>query len=52
MVNMKNVSATNQLEVDWVVIVNGALTGSQTSNTERAVAGINQAFIQSPYIQK
>lgn len=52
MVNMKNVSATNRLEVDWVVIVNGALTGSQTSNTERAVAGVNQAFIQSPYIQK
>ncbi|MCH6201821.1 DUF4136 domain-containing protein [Aquiflexum sp. LQ15W] len=52
MVNMKNVSATNQLEVNWVVIVNGALTGSQSNNTERSVAGINQAFIQSPYIQK
>ncbi|MCH6233621.1 DUF4136 domain-containing protein [Cognataquiflexum rubidum] len=52
LVNMKSVNASNQLEVDWVVIVNGALTGSQTSNTERAVAGINQAFIQSPYIQK
>jgi hypothetical protein len=52
MVNMKNVSATGELEVDWVVIVNGALTGSQTSNTDRAVLGINQAFIQSPYIQK
>ncbi|MCL6259831.1 DUF4136 domain-containing protein [Aquiflexum sp. TKW24L] len=52
LVNMKNVSTTKQLEVDWVVIVNGALTGSQTSNTDRAVAGVNQAFIQSPYIQK
>jgi hypothetical protein len=52
LVNMKNVSATKQLAVEWVVIVNGALTGSQTSNTDRAVAGVNQAFVQSPYIQK
>jgi hypothetical protein len=52
LVNMKSVSATNQLEVDWVAIINGALTGSQSSNTDRAVAGVNQAFNQSPYIQK
>lgn len=52
LVNMKSVNASNQLEVNWVAILNGALTGSQTSNTERVVAGINQAFIQSPYIQK
>lgn len=50
-VNMRG-TTNNQLEVDWIVILNGALTGSQTSNTERAVAGVNQAFIQSPYIQK
>lgn len=51
-VNMKSSLPSNQLEVDWVAIVNGALTGSQTSNTDRAVLGVNQAFIQSPYIQK
>jgi len=52
LVNMRGTTSTNELEVDWVVIINGAITGSQTSNSERAVAGINQAFIQSPYIQK
>ena len=50
-VNMK-ATTNDKLEVDWVAIVNGALTGSQTNNTERAVAGVNQAFVQSPYIQK
>lgn len=51
-VNMKSSLPSDQLEVDWIAIVNGALTGSQTSNTDRAVLGVNQAFIQSPYIQK
>lgn len=52
MVNMRSVSTSQKLEVEWLVIVNGAFTGSQSSNADRAVAGVNQAFIQSPFIQK
>jgi len=35
-----------------VAAVRGVLTGNDTTDVQRAVTGINQAFTQSPYIAR
>jgi predicted small lipoprotein YifL len=37
--------------IDWVAALNGLVSQTSNDNTSRIEAGINQAFIQSPYIQ-
>ncbi|MCF1751848.1 DUF4136 domain-containing protein [Mariniradius sediminis] len=51
-VDMKTAGTGGQVEVNWVSVINGAITGSASSNTDRAVIGVNQAFTQSPYIRR
>lgn len=51
-VDMKTAGTGGQVEVNWVSVINGALSGSSSSNTDRAVIGVNQAFTQSPYIKR
>jgi len=36
----------------WVAAVRGVLTGNDTTDVQRAVTGINQAFVQSPYVAR
>lgn len=52
LVDMKTAGTGGQVEVNWVSVLNGAITGSASSNTDRAVIGVNQAFTQSPYIRR
>ncbi|MBV7529733.1 DUF4136 domain-containing protein [Chitinophaga sp. sic0106] len=50
MIDVKNASAEQKFNVLWTVNLNGAL-GSDATNIQRAVDGINQAFVQSPYVK-
>jgi hypothetical protein len=50
--DVKNVESNNNLQAIWLVQLSGVLSSTQTTNIERTVDGINQAFIQSPYIKK
>ena len=36
----------------WVAAVRGVLSGTDSKDVQRAVVGINQAFVQSPYITR
>jgi hypothetical protein len=50
MLDAKNADPANQqIPVLWVAAVNGVLTGG--AQVSRVTEGIDQAFIQSPYIQ-
>lgn len=50
MIDLKNADANDKLDVIWTINLNGAL-GSSSTNTTLAVNGINQAFVQSPYVK-
>jgi hypothetical protein len=50
MVDLKAVVTTNKLTVIWNVVTGGSLSTTTNTNVQRSVDGINQAFIQSPYI--
>jgi hypothetical protein len=51
MTDRHQITADNELPVEWSFIVNGLLTGSTTSNvTSRISTNIAQAFKQSPYL--
>lgn len=50
MIDLKNVDANEKLDVIWTINLNGAL-GSASTNTQLAINGINQAFVQSPYVK-
>lgn len=52
LLDMKNAVPNQPLSVNWIAVVNGAITGSQSNNANRAVSGINQAFTQSPFLKK
>ena len=41
-----------KLPVVWNSFVGGLLTGSQAVNLQRTVDAVNQAFAQSPYLEK
>jgi hypothetical protein len=47
-----NDAANNRADGVWVAAVRGVLTGNDTTDVQRAVGGINQAFVQSPYITR
>ena len=47
-----NDAANNRADGVWVAAIRGVLTGNNTTDVQRAVAGIDQAFAQSPYIQR
>lgn len=50
LIDLKNVDASQKLEVVWTYSLNGALSSSDQTNVTRAVDGVNQAFTQSPYL--
>ncbi|MGX5820358.1 DUF4136 domain-containing protein [Chitinophaga lutea] len=50
LIDLKNVDASQKLQVIWTFSLNGAL-GSDQTNTTRAVDGVNQAFTQSEYLK-
>ena len=47
-----NDDANSRADGVWVAAVRGVLTGNDTTDVQRAVTGINQAFTQSPYIAR
>ncbi|MFD2201339.1 DUF4136 domain-containing protein [Shivajiella indica] len=51
-IDNRNRTPNTPVSVHWISVVNLALSGSQTDNSNRATRGVNQSFIQSPYIQK
>jgi len=50
MLDPKDVSADDKKRVVWTFVINGLLEGSTTYFVDRYTKGINQAYIQSPYI--
>ncbi len=50
LIDLKNVSTDQKLQVVWTMSLNGALGSSGSSNLQRAIDGINQAYNQSPYL--
>lgn len=54
MVNLESSTAgtDSQLQVVWTAAMSGLLSGSNSIDMQLAVNAINQAFIQSSYIQK
>lgn len=52
MLDPKNESPDGKMRAVWGFIVNGLLEGSTTEFTARYTKGINQAYTQSPYLQK
>lgn len=51
-IDNRNRVANSAVPVHWIGVVNLGLSGSQTDNSNRATRGVNQSFIQSPFIQK
>ena len=49
-IDLKNVSTDQKLQVVWTMSLNGALGSSNASNLQRAIDGVNQAYMQSPYL--
>ncbi|HUM11157.1 MAG TPA: DUF4136 domain-containing protein [Myxococcaceae bacterium] len=55
LVDMVPFSATppgNQYKGVWTAVIRGIETGSKSTDQQRVVNGISQAFIQSPYLGK
>ena len=52
MVDPNDLSADGKAKVAWNFIVNGLLEGSSADFTARFTKGIDQAFVQSPYLKK
>jgi len=43
---------TDEIEIRWTAGMNGLISSSSSSNQERIIRGIRQAFEQSPYLKK
>lgn len=52
MLDPKNLSPDEKMPALWGFIVNGLLEGGNADFANRVTKGVNQAFIQSPYLQK
>jgi Domain of unknown function (DUF4136) len=50
--DVKNEDANNNLQAIWYIQLSGVLSSTDATNVNRTVEGIQQAFVQSPYIQK
>ncbi len=50
-IDLKHVNENQNLEVTWTMSLNGALGSSTSTNLQRALDGIDQAFTQSPYLK-
>jgi Domain of unknown function (DUF4136) len=51
MLDVKNAGANHNLKSIWISDVGGVLSSTTPTNFNMAVDGINQAFLQSPYIK-
>lgn len=51
MLDTKDLSPDGKMRAVWGFVINGLLEGSATSFTDRYTRGINQAYIQSPYLK-
>jgi hypothetical protein len=49
-IDLKNAASTQKLNILWTSFVGGSLGTTTNVNVQMAVDGINQAFIQSPYL--
>ncbi|WP_426668934.1 DUF4136 domain-containing protein [Mucilaginibacter sp. McL0603] len=49
--DLKNATTTHQYDVVWNCTAFGALGSNSSGNITRGVNGINQGFIQSPYLK-
>ena len=52
MIDVKNAGSNHNLKVIWISDIGGVLSSVTQTNIDNAVAGINQAFTQSPYIKR
>ncbi|WP_158587736.1 DUF4136 domain-containing protein [Algoriphagus lacus] len=52
MTSPKDISSSNQIPVTWIAIVNGLLEGEESQAANRIDRTLDQAFSQSPYLQK
>lgn len=52
MTSPKDKTSTNQIPVTWIAIVNGLLEGDSDQAANRIDKTLDQAFAQSPYLQK
>lgn len=52
MTSPKEVDGNNNIAVQWMAIVNGLLEGEVSNAASRIDRTLNQAFSQSPYLQK
>jgi hypothetical protein len=50
--DIKNAETNNNLQNIWYVQLSGVLSSTDATNVNRAIDGIDQAFIQSPYLKK
>lgn len=50
--DLKNAESNNNLQSIWYMQLSGALSSTDATNVDRTVKGIQQAFIQSPYVKK
>ena len=54
MINVRDISAgpidPEDTPLSWVAISKGLISSNEAFNAERVENGINQAFIQSPYL--
>lgn len=50
-IDLKHVNENQKLQVTWTMSLNGALGSSSSTNLQRALTGIDQAFTQSPYLK-
>jgi hypothetical protein len=50
--DVKNTETNNNLQAIWLAQLSGVLSSTTTTNIERTVDGINQAYLQSPYFKK
>jgi hypothetical protein len=51
MVDVKNSGANHNLTRIWIMEAGGVLSSTSQTNLDFSVSAINQAFLQSPYIQ-
>lgn len=50
--DVKNAPTTGKLQYAWLAQLSGVLSSTDATNVNRTVTGIQEAFAQSPYIQK
>jgi hypothetical protein len=50
--DVKNAPITGKLQYAWLAQLSGVLSSTDATNVNRTVTGIQEAFAQSPYIQK